>query len=74
MESDISDLRSQLIEEAKSRMPTPAGKDESTANLLAEDMGCTRRIAATILMEMVEDGAATVRKNGPNGQHVYKMK
>ena len=73
MKTDISDLRSELVEEARSRLPTPAGKDEITSGMLAEDIGCSTKQAYVILAGMVEDGKATVRKNGPHGQYVYKM-
>jgi len=74
MKTDISDLRSQLIEEARGRLPTPVDKDEITSDMLAEDIGCEDRQARKILSDMVKDGKATMRKNGPGGRNVYKMK
>lgn len=74
MKTDISDLRSQLVEEAKSRLPFPAREDEVTTKSLAEDLGISRRKAALILTEMVEDGTVTVRNTGGCGRLVYKMK
>jgi len=74
MKTDISDLRSQLIEEARGRLPTPVDKDEITTDMLAEDIGCEDRQARKILSDMVKDGKATMRKNGPSGRNVYKMK
>jgi len=72
MKTDISDLRLRLIEEARSRIPVPCGEDEITSVMLAEDIGCTKRQAHDILVKMVEEGKATVRKNGPDSQNVYK--
>ena len=74
MKTDISDLRAQLVEEAKSRSPQPAGKDEVTISMMAKELGCSRRTAGRTLNGMVEDGFATMRKNGPGGVNVYKKK
>ena len=74
MKTDISDLRSQLIKEARGRLPTPVDKDEITSEMLAEDIGCDPRVALKILSDMVKDGKAIMRKNGPSGRNVYKMK
>lgn len=74
MKTDISDLRSQLIEEAKTRIPVPMGEDEVTSTMLGEELGCNTRTAYDILEDMVDDGQATVRRNGPRGRKVYKMK
>ena len=74
MKTDISDLRSQLIEEARSRAPQPVGEDEITAAILAKESGCLHHVAYDILENMVSDGKATMRKNGPKKGNVYKYK
>jgi len=74
MKTDISDLRSQLIEEARGRIARAPDEDEVTSAMLAEELGCTAKMAAVALNRMVEDGLATVRKNGPQGRNVYKKK
>jgi len=74
MKTDISDLRSQLIEEAKSRRQKPAEEDEITAAMLADELGCSGQSARYTLRKMVKDGLATVRVNGPKNSRVYKLK
>ncbi len=72
---DSDKLRQQILEEARSRIPTPPSEDEITARGLAESEGCTSAQARLILADMVEDGVATVRDNGvENGKacKVYK--
>ena len=74
MKTDISDLRSQLVEEARSRRPEPVGEDEITSAILAKELGCSNKSAKTALNKMVEDGSATMRRNGPKCCNVYKLK
>lgn len=74
---DINDqLREQILEEAKSRIPTPPASDEVTASSLALELGCTQRQARDVLADLVEEGVATVRTNGIENNcncKVYKM-
>lgn len=72
MKTDISDLREQLIEEARSRISEPVGKDEITSTALAEELGCSTRAAYDILEGMVNDGRATVREKVCQGRRVYR--
>ena len=74
MKTDISELRSKLIEEARDRMATPPGKDEITASMLGKELECSTKQAYSILENMVTEGLAAVRKNGPRKTNVYKMK
>ena len=67
-------LRERIIEEARSRIATPPAEDEITTNMMAEELGCSKRQAGTILQNMVEEGRATVRNNGISGCNVYKAK
>ena len=70
--TDNNDLRSRIIAEAKSRIPVPMGEDEVTSSMLAEELGCNTRTAYYILEGMVDEGKATVRKNGSRGRKVYR--
>lgn len=75
MKTDINELRAKIIEEARSRIPIPAGEDEITSSMFAKEEGCTRRKAGEILNRMAEEGILSVRKNGVrNGKtcNVYR--
>ena len=66
-------LREQILEEARSRIPTPPGEGEITSRMLAEDTGCTPAQARLILSDMVEDGVASVRINGVENGKTCKV-
>ena len=66
-------LREQILEEARSRIPVPPSDDEITAKGFAEDSGCTPQQARSILADMVEDGVATVRTNGVENGKTCKV-
>ena len=72
MKTDINELRSKIIEEAKDRRQRPAEKDEITAAMLAKELGCSGPAARRTLRHMVRDGRATVRTNGPKNSNIYK--
>lgn len=74
MKTDISDLRSQLVEEARDRIARSPEADEMTAAMVAKELGCKPKQATLALKKMVEEGKATVRRNGPGGCNVYKKK
>lgn len=74
MKTDISDLRAQIIEEARKRIARPPDKDEITIIMLTEELGISEWSARRLLNGLVEEGKATVRRNGPDECNVYKMK
>ena len=74
MKTDISDLRSQIIKEAREIANTDPGEDEITTAMLGKELGCNSKKAYIILQTLVSEGKATVRKNGPRGRNVYKTK
>lgn len=70
--TDPLDLKQKILQEARSRIPVPMGEDEVTSTMLAEELGCNTRTAYDILEGMVDEGKATVRRNGNRGRKVYK--
>ena len=74
MKTDISELRSQIIEEARAKLPKPPGEDEITAAMLGKELGCSASKASYLLEGMVAEGKATVRTNGLRKSYVYKYK
>ena len=65
-------LRERIIEEARSSRPAPPNEDEITAAILAKELECSHKTAQILLNTMVNEGKATMRKNGPSGCKVYR--
>ena len=66
-EVNLSDeLRKRLHDDFYNTVPRPPGDNELTVNMLAKEMGITKKSARKTLEEQVEKGIMYVRKNGMN--------